>query len=239
MFFSFSNVDVKPLVCERKFVSDRVRPEVAISVLNSYCRPDGQFPEGELESIYFDDANLTSYWEKINGDSLKRKVRIRWYHYTADKEGHCRAFLEIKNRIGAARDKERYEFIGNYDFLSNADISDLRFVKLLEQITKDSGLPIPSGIVPSVAIRYHRNRFVCPLTHSRISVDYNLQCTRANKIFFPMPVKLTTPLVVCEAKSPTARHWNFEESISRIGFHLESFSKYGHFVTQQLQGGFA
>lgn len=239
MTLSLIDRNFKPLVCERKFVSDRTPASIVVSVLNSYCRPDGQFPEGELESIYFDDVHLSSYWEKINGDSLKRKVRIRWYHFTADANGQCRAFLEIKNRIGAARDKQRYEFIGDYDFLSNADISDLRFIKLLERLTKESGFSIPFGLAPSIAIRYHRNRFVCPLTQSRISVDYNLQCTRANKTLFCHPAKLKTPLVVCEAKSPSVRHWDFEESISRIGFHLESFSKYGHFMTQQLQGGFA
>lgn len=225
------------MVRERKFVSDRVGPAEVAAMLHAFCEPDGVYPVGILESIYYDDALLSSYYEKANGDGLKRKVRIRWYPESEPKNGRRRAFLEIKDRIGSARDKVRYEFDADALLLSDASLDDPALVQLLRDTAAKAGFALPEGLAPTVSIRYHRHRFVCPVTNSRISVDYNLSCPRANPMLFPAAAPLTTPLVVCEAKSDTVWSWPFGDDLARMGFHPESFSKYGYFVEQQLQGG--
>lgn len=227
----------KPLTCERKFVSDRADYSTVVAMLQSFCMPDGMYPEGILESVYYDDASLSSYWEKANGDALKRKVRIRWYHGT-EKDGQIKAFLEIKDRIGAARDKVRFEFTADADKLTSAPLTDPYFIDLLTEQSKIAGFAIPQGLLPTVSIRYNRYRFVCPQTNSRISVDYSICCPRVNQDIFPMPVPLSTGMVVCEAKSHVFKSWSFGDMLSRMGFRMESFSKYGYLVGRLLQGGF-
>lgn len=235
--------DFPALTCERKFVSDRVPASSVVAVLSAWCIPDGQYPLGELESIYFDDALLSSYREKINGDSLKRKVRIRWYRNgKRDASGLTPTFLEIKDRIGAARDKARFCFKAPADDLEGRPLCDPWHARLLREQAAWARFPISSQLVPSVSIRYKRHRFVCPVTLSRISVDYDIVCTRANTALFSGPASFTPlrlGLTICEAKSSTARSWPFGESLARLGMRLESFSKYGYFIDRILQGGFS
>lgn len=234
-------MEAEGLVCERKFVSSGTPAEEICCTLRAYCMPDPKFPEGELESIYFDDARLSSYREKANGDSLKRKVRIRWYRTGGAGDEIRPAFLEIKDRIGAARDKVRFPFSAPIADLERRHLSDGFYVSLLVEQSECAGFPISRTLVPSVAIRYKRHRFVCPVTHSRVSVDYGIVCTRANCNLFPYATGEPVPLAVaiCEAKSATARAWPFGEALMRLGLRMESFSKYGYFVEHMLQGGFA
>lgn len=225
------------MVCERKYVSDRVAPADVVSVLHAFCRPDGEYPEGDLESIYFDDHMLTSYWEKVNGDGLKRKVRVRWYHSASAADDIVDAFLEIKDRIGAARDKMRHCFKAPSSLLEGADLSSPDLVSLMYDAAAEAGFPINAGLVPAVAIRYRRHRFVCPQTGARVSVDYDIRATRANGECLPFPSPVTCPVTVCEAKSDTFRHWPFGDDLLRMGLRMESFSKYGYLVGRILNGG--
>lgn len=226
------------MVCERKFTSDRITQDAAIGVLQAFCKHDGEYPEGDLESIYFDDPMLTSYWEKANGDSLKRKVRVRWYHDAKSASGTVDAFLEIKNRIGAARDKVRYRFSAPANLLVSGDLASPELSGLVYSAATAAGFAINDGLVPLVSIRYNRYRFVCPQTESRISVDWNIRATRANSCIFPLASPVDCPVTVCEAKSDTFRTWPFCDDLVRIGFRQESFSKYGYLVGKLLQGGF-
>ncbi len=230
------------LVRERKFVSDRISPEAVASVLRLYCVPDGKYPSGELESIYFDDPFLSSYWEKANGDALKRKVRIRWYRVGADAESSQPAFLEVKDRIGAARDKSRFSFLARPHDLEDRGLHDPWYGALLREKAGLASFGISQSLVPTVSIRYRRMRWICQATQSRVSIDYNIACTRFNQRLFPSaihsgPIPLT--LTICEAKSSSVRSWPFGEDLQRLGMRMESFSKYGHFISVVLQGGFS
>lgn len=229
------------LVRERKFVSPVVSAGEVSSILQAYCVPDGKYPEGELESIYFDDPMLSSYREKANGDALKRKVRIRWYRGGAPWNAVRPAFLEVKDRIGAARDKARFEFRATAAELEGRPLSDCLYASMLREQAGRAGYAIPEALAPVVAIRYRRRRFVCHATSSRVSVDYGIVCTRANGDVFPAASGQPLPLriVVCEAKSSVARAWPFGGALACLGFRMESFSKYGYFVERLLQGGFA
>lgn len=224
------------MVSERKFTSDRISHDAVINILRSYCKPDGSYPQGDLESIYFDDPMLSSYWEKANGDSLKRKIRIRWYHGGNAKT--VRTFLEVKDRIGAARNKARYEFTAPAELMINGDLSSPELLDLAYSAMHESGFAINEGLVPVLSIRYNRYRFVCPQTESRISVDWNIKATRSNRDVFPAASHLKCPMTICEAKSDSFRSWPFSEDLMRIGLRQESFSKYGYFVGQLIQGGF-
>ena len=225
-----------PLVCERKFTAEGPVLQVALDLFSCYAIPDSKFPFGEIESVYFDSPELSSYYEKANGDSLKRKVRIRWYR-TGAKSGMCKAFLEIKDRIGAAREKFRHNFTADIKFLESSRLDDSEWVSMLSRNISSAGFSIPQPLFPTVSIRYARWRFICPYTASRLAVDSNLECPRANPLFFQNPHRLESNMTVCEAKSAEVRNWIWCDSLFRSGFRPESFSKYGYFVGRQLNGG--
>lgn len=207
--------------------------------MRAWSRADPKHAEGVLESVYFDDASLTSFREKRNGDGLKRKVRVRWYDGAAVQDGRMEAFLEIKDRIGSARRKQRVKFLADAALLKLAPLNDGRFVGMLRRAAEENGLFMPEGLVPTVSIRYARSRFVCPVTGSRVSLDYALECRRANADRLPFLGPLRAGFVLVEAKSNQADSWPFAEGLARMGFRLESFSKYGFFVERILNGGCA
>ena len=226
-----------PLVRERKFVSDRADPAAAVALLRAYAAPDPEFPEGELESVYFDTPLLDSARQKADGDARKRKVRLRWYRGPAPS-GRRAAWLEVKDRVGSARDKTRHRADCDADFLERAPLSDPGWAALLARLLDEAGFALGGGLLPTVAIRYRRSRLVCPATGSRLSVDRAVSCPRANAALLPFAGPLDCPCTVVEAKSADAWDWPFGGGLARMGFRMESFSKYGYFLERILQGGF-
>ena len=229
--------DPAPLVRERKFVSDRADPSAAAALLRAWAAPAPEFPEGGLESVYFDTPGLDAWLQKANGDAVKRKVRLRWYRGPAPS-GRRAAWLEVKDRIGSARDKVRHRAECDAAWLESAPLSDAGWPALLAQISAEAGFPVGDGLFPTVAIRYRRSRFVCPATGSRLSVDREIACPRANAALLPFAGPLGSPCTVVEAKSADVWDWPFGADLARMGFRIESFSKYGHFLERILQGGF-
>lgn len=224
------------LVCERKFTADVSMLQPALDILSLHCIPDPRHPEGEIESVYFDNPAFSSYWEKLNGDILKRKVRIRWYPGSSSGSGTTKAFLEVKDRICAARDKQHLEFETDGDFLDDAPLEDEGWTLLLRERAEEAGVGLYDDLEPVVSIRYKRYRFVCPLTGSRISLDYDLRSPRGNGRLFPGCGAVSSPVIVCEAKSATHRSWSWTGTLARYGFKPESFSKYGLFMDRRFNG---
>lgn len=212
--------------------------DAALTLLNQHNLPDPSYAAGTIESIYFDDALLSCYEAKANGDRLKHKVRIRWYPESVrDSDPQITAFLEIKNRIGAGRDKQRHRFLADKKLLCGSSLNDPALVHLLYEQATIAGFALSFGFMPSISISYHRYRFLCPVTGSRICLDSSLRSNRVNDLLIPLGRPLNSDLVVCEAKSSTHRAWSWNDSLWRLGFRLQSFSKYGEFMKAQLNKG--
>lgn len=226
-----------PLVRERKYVCEDADPALAVGALRAWAEPDAEYPEGVLESVYFDTPNLAYWREKANGDALKRKVRVRWYRTGAGGATRT-AFLEVKDRVGSARDKIRKTFEAPADLLENAPLDDPRWSPFLLEAASALGVHVEASLAPTVSIRYRRFRMRCPVTGSRLSVDSEIECPRANSATIPFAGPLRCPFVVCEAKSDVANAWPFGPDLVRMGFRLRSFSKYGYFLEHLLDGGF-
>lgn len=227
-----------PLVCERKYVAPAAMKRWALELLALHAHPDPDYPEGVVESIYFDDAAFSCYWEKANGDALKSKLRLRWYPGREPPPGgRIRAFLEIKERIGAARDKQHLGFETDWALLAGAPLHAPALAALAYRQAEAAGLRLSAGLVPTLAIRYHRRRFVCPVTQARLNLDSEIVSERSNGDLLAPGPRLASPRVVVEAKSASHRAWSWTEALERIGFSLSSFSKYGEFMETRIHGG--
>ncbi len=226
------------LVCERKHVGPALLREAVLSLLRLHCLPDPKHPAGWIESIYFDDEAASGYWEKAHGDAWKRKVRIRWYPGTsAPSGGRIDAFLEVKDRICAARAKVHRAFVAEAALLQDAPLGDPRLADLLQELLCAAGFPPRPELRPSLSVRYHRHRFVCPHTQARISLDCDLSSPRSNPGRLPAGPPLRSGRIVCEAKSAQAESWPWSAAICRLGFRRQSFSKYGEFMERYLNRG--
>ena len=89
---------------ELKYVVRRAAALHFLADLSGYCRLD---PHSDPEhgypvySLYWDSADLDFYWEKVDGQKYRRKLRLRRY------ENDDAVFVEIKQRIDRTVQKRR------------------------------------------------------------------------------------------------------------------------------------
>jgi VTC domain len=94
---------------ELKYVVRTSRLPAIRAALVGRLEPDAHAVDGRyvLSSLYFDSPDLACFWSKIDGESERRKVRIRHYetrhHLTADAP----VYVEIKQRRNRTTQKRR------------------------------------------------------------------------------------------------------------------------------------
>ena len=131
-----------------------------------------------IKSLYFDDRDSSSYYEKIDGVLYRKKYRIRMYN---DVDTFIRLEKKMKHNNYTAKEqmlisKDIYSKIlnGKIDEIENPD------GLLLEFITNYKN----KGLVPSVIVEYHRTAFTYPISDVRITFDSNIQSSLYNYDLF-------------------------------------------------------
>ena len=154
---------------ELKFTMPAARAQLARRRLETLCRRDPEFPSAIVWTIYYDTPALVSLGEKVNSDYLKRKIRVRWY---SDLEGRVTgpAFVEAKLRVGTRRSKARARLPYPADEIARWDLQDTRLQRL-PLLLRDQGVLGQDSWQPMMLLRYRRDRFIEPLTQSRVSLD--------------------------------------------------------------------
>ncbi len=217
---------------ERKFVASRHRLEEALSLLNMFGHPDPRYARGRVHSIYFDSVRLHTWHEKVNGDFLKTKYRLRWYDGTDDPVA---AFLEIKHRLGGGRDKIRYPCPMPRAWLENVALDD---PALRDALARDGRRDSwPHEYSPAICIGYERHRYICALTGARISLDANICVERLNPALFSCVTPFALEEIVFEFKDIAQVEIPWLGELAHGGFMARSFSKYGECVRRAFEGG--
>ncbi len=78
--------------------------------LRAYLVPDDHGDSSGsyyLSSLYYDGPDLRFYWEKVDGVSFRRKLRIRQYESPAPLTADTPVSVEIKQRIDRVTQKRR------------------------------------------------------------------------------------------------------------------------------------
>ncbi|MCA9877195.1 MAG: polyphosphate polymerase domain-containing protein [Thermomicrobiales bacterium] len=94
---------------ELKYVADRrlveaFRQELPDKLARDPHGVDGFYP---IWSTYYDTPDLRFYWEKIDGEKFRRKLRIRHYGTPDELTGETPVFVEIKQRVNRVTQKRR------------------------------------------------------------------------------------------------------------------------------------
>jgi SPX domain protein involved in polyphosphate accumulation len=88
---------------ELKYIVTHAKGEAFQRDLAGYCRPDPHADPDRgypVYSLYWDSRDLDCFWEKIDGQKVRRKLRLRRY-------GNDSVFVEIKQRIDRTVQKRR------------------------------------------------------------------------------------------------------------------------------------
>ena len=122
-----------------------------------------------IKSLYFDDRDSSSYYEKMDGVLYRKKYRIRMYN---DDDTFIRLEKKMKHNNWTAKEQ----------MLISKDIYSKILNGKLEEIDNPSGLLLEfindvktKGLIPSVIVEYHRVAFTYPISDVRITFDSNIQ----------------------------------------------------------------
>ena len=167
---------------ELKFKISNSAAEVLKQKLSLILKKDknAYYSDGSylIKSLYFDDLDSSSYYEKMDGVLYRKKYRIRIYN---NNDEFIRLEKKMKHNTYTAKEqmlisKDIYSKIlnGKIDEIENPD------GLLLEFITNYKN----KGLVPSVIVEYHRTAFTYPISDVRITFDSNIQSSLYNYDLF-------------------------------------------------------
>ena len=122
-----------------------------------------------IKSLYFDNLDSTSYYEKMDGVLYRKKYRIRIYN---DDESFIRLEKKMKHNTYTAKEQ----------MLISKDIYSKILSGKINEIKNPEGLLLEfindtktKGLIPSVIVAYHRIAFTYPISEVRITFDSNIE----------------------------------------------------------------
>tara|TARA_Y100000590_G_scaffold382603_1_gene452666 strand:+ start:715 stop:1410 length:696 start_codon:yes stop_codon:yes gene_type:complete len=137
-----------------------------INICRSKLKFQQVFSKRNVNSIYFDDLNLSSIIENLDGVMNKKKYRIRWY---GDKKIISNCSLEIKEKKGfVCRKLVKPIKLKNKIFFNYDGINDLKkeILKLIDYKV---------NLTPVLSTHYVREYFLSTLNNQiRATLDYNI-----------------------------------------------------------------
>lgn len=208
---------------ELKYVVPAGKALLARAIVSAICRPDPEYPDAVVSTIYYDTPNLELLSQKINSDYLKTKVRLRWY---SPELGSASAFLEVKSRVGALRHKVRVETPLTAGRAAGLSLEDPSLIEVL-RLAAPLGVSIPPRLIPALLLRYERVRFIEPVSGSRISVDAGIEAVRGNPRLVGNAFQQRLPHAVVEIKGAGDDLPRALRPLINLGARRASFSKYG------------
>ena len=175
---------------ELKFKISNAAAEVLKQKLSLIMNKDkfAYYEDGSymIKSLYFDDLNSSSYYEKMDGILYRKKYRIRIYN---NDDSFIRLEKKMKHNNMTAKEqmlisKDIYSKIlnGKINEIDNAEGLLLEF--LGEMKTKN--------LIPSIIVAYHRTAFIYPISDVRITFDSNIQSGLYNYDIFDSMVPMYT-----------------------------------------------
>ncbi|MFC2035428.1 VTC domain-containing protein [Chloroflexota bacterium] len=195
------------------------------------CRSDSEYPEGQVNSLYFDTDDLDQYFRSASGDFKKDKVRLRWYGKISDCQEILPVFLELKSRQGFASSKQRQRLLVPTQHLepSRLGAGVIDKTTLIETIAGFGSYP-EKPLRPIILVSYWRYRFNEMLTGVRVSFDY---CIRSSMVAPELGYgERALPLQggVIEVKGPTLELPVTLRRLKLLDVDWSRFSKYSYCV---------
>ena len=178
--YGLPNKTINPLPqrFERKYYLAPKDVGLAYGLLRQICRPASEYPSEQINSLYFDTADLDQHERSSSGDYYKDKIRIRWYGEGKNLNGMQIIFLELKSRRGFASTKQRIKLQVPAEALFLNRLSKGIVPRTLLTDTLAGFGYFPSKmLLPIIKISYWRYRFSEIMTEQRVSLDYHMRST--------------------------------------------------------------
>lgn len=221
---------------ERKFFIPPAKAIFARGLLSHTSRPDGKFPRGIINSLYFDTPDLEEYQKSDDGNYERAKIRIRWYDNPTGIKGMITVYLEMKSKRGFASRKKRREILVEAERLKkNRAGNTIIYPNIISQTLAEFGYFSKEPLIPVIVISYKRLRFVEIFTGTRLSFDWAVRSSMAAQGFGHSNASLMLDSGVVEIKGPSME---IPQSLRSLGFlstDWTRFSKYAGCLESQIE----
>jgi hypothetical protein len=231
------NTEYPQLRIERKFFILPRNIGLAYALLRQFCRLDSEYPEEQINSLYFDTEDLDEHLKSASGDFRKNKVRIRWYHTLDDYRGEVPVFLELKSREGFAGYKKRQRLQVPIDRLEPINLGKgiVSATTLMDTIAS-FGHYLEMPIRPIIIISYWRYRFTELLTGVRVNLDCSIRSTVVNRSLGYGEGELKLAGGVIEVKGRKMELPITLRKMNLLDLDWSRFSKYASCLDSHLSG---
>lgn len=210
-----------------------------ISDLRPYVSPDENADgngEYTISSIYMDDEHLTCYYETVNNDYYRQKVRLRVYGNESSADSP--AFLEIKSKIDGlvVKRRVRMKLSDAMAFVSDCsenglDCDTQKYPSTSDQILREIRQVIASKKLRNVCVvSYDRYPFVSnDDADLRITFDFNIR-TRGDDLdlthgTYGTP-RIPDNVAILEVKTSKEIPLWLVKILAKYGYRNQTFSKY-------------
>lgn len=154
---------------ELKYLINWQQREAILADLQAYMLPDNHGDSGgqyTITSLYYDSTNYSAYWEKVEGEKLRRKVRVRTYGESVVlPQTSC--FLEIKERRNKTLSKRRVRL----PYEDAERLSDLG--SIAEKYAKNGDNEDAKAVLDEVYYLYRVRRLepACVVRYNRLALN--------------------------------------------------------------------
>ncbi len=200
---------------ERKFEVPRNILERDVEGLIQFCFAGfkEQYWRRKINNIYFDTPDLDLYYDNLDGNSDKHKVRLRWYD-----EDHTRLALELKSKNGYVTAKHVFALSGQENLGHGQNLGTL--------LTESPNIPTEIGektrnLIPVLQNSYYRKYYVSACGRFRLTLDTQVSYSIPNH----KVVHHETHNVV-EIKYRQEYQQALSPMLQQLPFRVAKFSKY-------------
>ena len=204
---------------ERKWVFKNINYlELVIALLRSKLLFSFHHKKRKVNSLYFDDKNLTSIRENLDGISEKTKYRIRWY---GDKNFISNPNFEIKKKKDFEKNKKTF----NFDEIEKFSFIDERNIIYLEELVNNK-FKLKKKVFPILTTHYDREYFISNNNLIRATIDYNLESRILNNKTDKNILKSYNHYITLEIKYDTNLDHYVRKNLANINNRLSKNSKF-------------
>lgn len=182
-----------------------------------------EYPDRQVNNIYFDSYNYRSYDDNISGSSSRIKVRYRWYGSSIQPAKGC---LEIKCK----RNLFSWKMIYNVEESFAGQGKSWREMQshLTAQLPVEARQWLMANPVPVLINRYHRKYFITRNEKVRVTLDSDVRIYDQTRNPYPnYSFKANIPRTfVLEVKFPRGLRNKASQIIRDIPIRASRHSKY-------------
>ena len=199
---------------ERKYKIESISPEVVRQVVMNHPASFKKiYPDRKVNNIYFDNPELTAYFDNVSGVANRQKLRVRWYGNDIFKIENPKLEIKIKsNLLGYKKSLPVDHF----------KLTDLK--ALSKEISHKSNTY--SIFQPTLINAYLRSYYGTTDRKFRITIDRNLQYFSLLNAKKFTRFQIEDPSVILELKYDEHLDDDAEFILQNIPFRFSKSSKY-------------